>query len=122
MIAEDLSVILPGAKFTSYPWNPAIAVQYQVVVEIIQLDSELDKDLFLVAQWLVIDEKNKKTVIIKRTEFLRPIVPHNYAGLAATLSTACVSLSKEIAEALAKIETYSQTKPHSDRKRSERDS
>lgn len=89
LIREDLTVMLPGAKCALYPWNLSIPVKYQVVVEIVQLDSELDKDLFLVAQWLVIDAQNSKTMIIKRSEFRQPIIPQNYSGLAKTLSTAC---------------------------------
>lgn len=106
LIGEDLTVMLPGAKFTLYPWNLSIPVKYQVVVEIVQLDSELDKDLFLVAQWLVIDAQNSKTMIIKRSEFRQPIIPQNYSGLAKALSTACASLSSEIAEVLATLETH----------------
>ncbi len=110
LIAEDLTVMLPGAKFTLYPWNLTIAVKYQVVVEIVQLDSELDKDLFLVAQWLVIDAQNTKTMIIKRSEFRQLIKPQNYSGLAKTLSTACATLSSEIAEALATLENKPENK------------
>ena len=110
LIREDLTVMLPGVKFVLYPWNSTIAVKYQVVVEIVQLDSELDKDLFLVAQWLVIDAENSKTLIIKRSEFRLPIIPQNYSGLAKTLSTACASLSSEIAEALATLEPLIKTK------------
>jgi uncharacterized lipoprotein YmbA len=110
LIGEDLAVMLPGAKFTVYPWDSFIPVKYQVVVEIVQLDSELDKDLFLVAQWLIIDARKTKTMIIKRSEFRQPIIPQNYSGLAKTLSAACASLSGEIAEALATIETHPKTK------------
>jgi len=107
LIGENLAVILPEAKFTLYPWNSSVPVKYQVVVEIVQLNSNLDKDLFLVAQWLVIDVKNAKTLIIKRSEFRQSIIPQNYSGLAKTLSMACASLSSEIAEALATLETHS---------------
>jgi len=110
LIAEDLTVMLPGAKFILYPWNLTIAVKYQVVVEIVQLDSELDKDLFFVAQWLIIDAQNTKTIIIRRSEFREPIKPQNYSGLAKTLSTVCASLSSEIAEALATLEDHPENK------------
>ena len=103
LIGENLAVILPEAKFTLYPWNSSVPVKYQVVVEIVQLNSNLDKDLFLVAQWLVIDVKNAKTLIIKRSEFRQSIIPQNYSGLAKTLSTACASLSSQIAEALGTL-------------------
>ena len=95
--------MLPGAKLTLYPWNPSIAVKYQVVVEIVQLDSELDGDMHFVVQWPIIDVQNSKTMIIKRSEFRQPIIPHNYSGLAKTLSSACASLSDQIAEALGNV-------------------
>ena len=107
LIRENLAVMLPEAKFTLYPWNSSVPVKYQVVVEIVQLDSDLDKDLFIVAQWLVIDVQNTKTIIIKRSEFRQSIVPQSYSGLAKTLSMACASLSSEIAEAIATLETNS---------------
>ena len=104
LIREDLTAMLPGAKLTLYPWNPSIAVNYQVVAEVVQLDNELDKDMHFVVQWTVIDVQNSKTVIIKRSEFRQPILPQNYSGLAKTLSTACASLSSQIAEAIASFE------------------
>jgi uncharacterized protein len=105
LIREDLTIMLPGAKLTMYPWNLMIAVKYQVVVEVIQLDSELDRGMFLAVQWTVIDLQNSKTVMIKRSEFHRPIVPQNYSGLAQTLSSECASLSSQIAGALAGLNT-----------------
>jgi uncharacterized protein len=110
LIREDLTVILPAAELTSYPWNQSMPVKYQVVIEIVQLDSELDKDLFLVAQWQVIDARTTKTVIIKRSELRQPIIPQDYPGLAKALSTACASLSSAIAEALSTLETQPKTK------------
>ena len=109
LIREDLTVMLPGAKLTLYPWNPSIAVKYQVIVEVVQLDSELDKDMFFVVQWTVIDVQNSKTVIIKRSEFRQPIIPQNYSGLAKTLSTACASLSSQIAQALGTLKKRKKT-------------
>lgn len=101
LMREDLTVMLSKAKLTLYPWNPSMAVKYQVVTEVVQLDSELDKDMIFVVQWTVIDAQSSKAVVIKRSEFRQPILPQNYSGLAKALSTACASLSSQIAEALA---------------------
>jgi len=101
LIREDLAVLLPSAKFTLYPWSSSMAVKYQVLLEIVQLDSELDKDMYLVVQWTVIDAQGPKTLMIKRSEFRQPINPQNYSGMAKALSAACSSLSVQIAEALA---------------------
>jgi uncharacterized lipoprotein YmbA len=104
LIREDLTVMLPGAKMTLYPWNPLVSVKYQVVLEVVQMDNELDKDMLFVVQWTVIDVQNSKTVMIKRSEFHQPIIPQNYPGLVKTLSSACASLSGQIAEALASLD------------------
>ncbi|MFA5363274.1 MAG: PqiC family protein [Candidatus Omnitrophota bacterium] len=110
LIGEELTGMLPGMKCIVYPWNSALPVKYQVVVEIVQMESELDKDLFIAAQWLVIDAKNTKTMVIKRSEFRQPIIPQDYSGLVKTISEACASLSGEIAEALATLENRPKTK------------
>ncbi len=39
LIREDLTIMLPGAKLTLYPWNPSMAVKYQIAIEVIQLDA-----------------------------------------------------------------------------------
>ena len=101
LIREDLSVLLPKAKLIVYPSNPLVAVKYQVALEVIDLDSELDGDMSFVVQWTVIDVQNSKVVMMKRSEFRTAISPQNYFGLANTLSKACASLSSQIAEALA---------------------
>jgi len=105
LIGEDLTVLLPKTKFFIYPWNLSIPVKYQIVLEVVHLDSELDKDLHLVAQWLIIDTKKMETRVIKRSEFRQAIIPQDYSGLVKTLSTVCASLSSEIAEELATLET-----------------
>lgn len=101
LITENLTAMLSGATLKMFPWNLAIPVRYQVIIEVLQLESELDKDLFFVAQWSVIE--NEKMVLIKTSEFRRPIKPHNYSGLAKALSAVCASLSSEIAGTLAAL-------------------
>ncbi|MFH0935826.1 MAG: PqiC family protein [Candidatus Omnitrophota bacterium] len=101
LIAENLTAMLSGATLKMFPWNLAIPVSYQVIIEVLQLESELDKDLFFVVQWAVIE--NEKMVLIKTSEFRRAIDPHSYSGLARTLSAVCASLSNEIAGTLAAL-------------------
>jgi uncharacterized lipoprotein YmbA len=93
--------MLPKTKLVLYPWNPSISVKYQVIVELVQLDSEFDKGMFFSVQWMIIDIRHSKVLIIKRSEFRKPIIPQNYSGLVKTLSAACASLSSQISEAFA---------------------
>jgi len=101
VIMQDLKTMLPQANFELFPCNSAIEAKYRVVMDVVQLQSRLDKDLFIAVQWLLIDAKTDKMLLIKRSEFHQPIEPENYAGLVKALSTACASLSKDIAEAVS---------------------
>ncbi|MCX5706338.1 MAG: PqiC family protein [Candidatus Omnitrophica bacterium] len=105
LIRQDLMLMLPGATLVTYPWRSAVPVKYQVTVDLVQLESELVKDLFFVCQWSIIDVGNNKMMIIKRSEFRQPIDPHTYSGLTEALSAACASLSNEIAQELSTLET-----------------
>jgi len=59
--------------------------------------------MLLVVQWSIIDVKNKRMLLTKRSEFRQPVKPHNYSGLSGALSAACASLSKEIAANLSEL-------------------
>ncbi len=105
VIRGSLSAAFARVKFVAYPWEASLQVKYQVVVEIVQLDSALDGDLRLVAQWQVVDASSMKTISISRFEFRQPVMPQDYSGLVRTLSEAGASLSGEIAQALAGLGT-----------------
>jgi len=76
-------------------------------MDVVRLESRLDNDISFTVQWSVIDLENKKMMLTKRSEFSKPIEPHNYSGLAKTLSMECASLSGEIAESLSLLATQS---------------
>ena len=105
LVSANLSVMLPDATLEICPWNLAIPVKYQVILDVVRLESRLDKDVALTVQWSVIDLENKKMMLIKKSEFSQPIEPHNYSGLAKTLSMECASLSGEIAKTLSALLT-----------------
>lgn len=101
LMIEDLAPMLPAAGIEMFPYNFAIPVRYQVILNVLQLDSELAKEMVFVVQWSIIDLENKQMMLMKKSQFRQPIGPPNYAGLAKALSAACASLSSEIAESLA---------------------
>lgn len=101
VITLNLTQMLPGASLQTFPSDIAIPLKYQLILDIFQLESNLDKDLLLVVQWSIIDAQKKQVLFSKRSEFRQPINPHNYSGLTQSLSSACVLLSAEIAQALS---------------------
>jgi len=104
LINEGLVSLLPSANFQVFPYSySAIPVDYQLIVEVVQLDSQLEKSMVFTAQWSIIDAKSKKLLLTKRSQFSESINPHNYFGLAKALGDLCFSLSREIAENLSML-------------------
>lgn len=110
LIADNLTIMLPEANFYIHPCNFAIPVNYQVVVDIIQLENRLGEGIFLVAQWSVIDVKNRKMLLTKRSGIRKTTYLRNYSGLTGALSQACASLSGDIAASLAELSKPGETK------------
>lgn len=100
LTAANLSVLLPGATIVLSPWNLAIPVRYQVIIDVIQMDNRLDQDGSLAINWSIIDLENKKMILTKKSELNKPIAPHSYSGLVKTLSAEWALFSGEIANAL----------------------
>jgi len=103
LVSANLSVMLPGASLEISPWDLAVPVKYQVIMDVVRLESRLDKDLALTVKWSVIDLENKTMMLTKKSEFSKPIEPHNYPGLVKTLSLEWALLSGEIARTLSSL-------------------
>lgn len=103
LMIENISIMLPPATVETFPCDPAVPVKYQVIADVLQLESRLDQDLVFTAQWTIINVQEKKMMVTKKSEFRQPINPRNYAGLTEALSAACASLSAEIAASLAAL-------------------
>ncbi|MCK9615034.1 MAG: PqiC family protein [Candidatus Omnitrophica bacterium] len=109
LINNNLTLMLKDASFQMFPWDFAIAVKYQVIADVIQLENNLNQDLLFAIQWSIIDLEKKRAVFTKRSEFRQDIYPHNYYGFTQALSEATLSLSKEIAQELVSVTKPPQT-------------
>lgn len=103
VIARDFSILLPGTGIEIFPWNSIIPIRYQVIMEVIQLDCRLDGEAVLCMQWSILDVREKKMLLTKRSEYRKTVGNGNYAGLAQAISAICESLSRDIAQTLTKL-------------------
>lgn len=103
LINGNLASLIPQADFQIFPCSFAIPLDYQVIVEVFQLDSELEKNMTFTAQWSVVESKSRKLLLTKRSQFSQPVNPHNYFGVSKALEAVCLSLSREIAGNLSAL-------------------
>jgi uncharacterized lipoprotein YmbA len=105
IIAQDFSLILPNIHTQIFPWNSALPVRYQVIIEVTQLNCRLNGEARLSAQWSILDAREKKMLLTKRSEYHKAVGNGTYAGLAQAISAICESLSRDIAHALIELGT-----------------
>ncbi|MCK9431762.1 MAG: PqiC family protein [Candidatus Omnitrophica bacterium] len=103
VILRNVSEILPQAEFQMFPCSFIIPLDYQVMVNILQLEIRLDGDVFMVVQWTIVDFKNKQVLFAKKSEFRQTAEPRGYPGIVRALSRESASLSEEIAQNIAII-------------------
>jgi len=103
LLDDGVSTMLVNADTVKFSWSILVPVKYQVTVDVIQMESELDGDLRLSARWNIFDLESKSLIFTKRSEIVTPITPHDYFGMSNALSSTVQALSAEVAGELSGI-------------------
>ncbi|MFA4992860.1 MAG: PqiC family protein [Candidatus Omnitrophota bacterium] len=103
ILDENLSVIVDSKGIEMFPWSMFMPVRFQVVLDIVELDVNMSKDLVLTAQWSILDLKTKSPVFSKRSLLIEDVNPHNYSGVVAALNTVLSKISIEIGQELSRL-------------------
>ena len=72
-------------------------MDYQISVEIIQMDGSLHGDVHLSAQWSILKGKENDIMVTRKSVFKAPRAPADYDELVAAQSRLVEALSREIA-------------------------
>jgi uncharacterized protein len=98
VLSENLSTLLNTQRVQNYPWNRLTPVDYQVVVNVGQFDTN-GKQATLVARWSIRDGRDGKELYATETTSNAPIGA-GAEGPSAALSSNVATLSREIASQL----------------------
>lgn len=104
ILALNLSRLLPWERYAVFPFKCPSRVDYQINIEIMQMDGSLNGNVNLTAQWSILQGKESNIVITRKSHFKTKKAPADYGELVAAQSRLVEALSREIAEGL-------QTKP-----------
>ena len=100
VLAENLSILLSTDRIFLYPWNTSRTIDYQVPIEIIQLDGKIPGDANLLVRWSLLKEGKETRIVNKKFQGRKPIAGQGYSGLVTAMSLGIVDLSKEIADTI----------------------
>jgi uncharacterized protein len=98
VLSQDLSSLLDTQQVQYYPWNRVMPVDYQVVVDVEQFDTD-GKRATLIARWSIRDGRDGKALYATETVSSTP-VGSGEDGPSAALSSSVATLSRDIASQL----------------------
>ena len=103
ILALNLSRLLPAEGLAIFPFKSPSKVDYQVSVEIVQMDGSLDGEVHLTAQWSILDGNGNNILTARKSRFKASGAPGDYGELVAAQSRLVEALSREIAKSIQAI-------------------
>lgn len=101
VLAENLSALLGSGRVHMFPWSPAQAIDYQVIVQVARFEADEGGKVSLVARWDIRGGNDRTLLASQRSDISVPVQsPGNYDSQVAASSTALAELSRAIAAAI----------------------
>ena len=99
ILAENLAALRKTERVALFAWDPAQAVQRQVVVNVMRFDGAMGGDVVLDARWRILATDGKE-LAANRSILTQPTGGTGYPAAVAAMSRALAALSREIAATL----------------------
>lgn len=97
-LTDNLAILLGTEQVETYPWKHGFKPNYQVRVNIEQLDGDLGKTVTLKARWRLL--QNSRVIKSKRPSIQVPVKGKDYNAYIKAQSEAIYRLSQEIASSI----------------------
>ena len=100
VLAENIGLLVPTERIYIYPWRLSEPMDYQVILDVVRFDGDLEKDAWLVARWNIVGGKDKELLEVGRSSIREPVTGSGYDALVTAQSRALAKLSHAIVEAI----------------------
>lgn len=100
VLADNIGYLLPTQQIHLFPWRQAVAIDYQVTVDVVRCDGRLGDAAVLESRWSLFQGPDKKLVTTRRSSLTEAVTGPDYADLVAAQSRAIGRLSQEIVQAI----------------------
>ncbi len=99
VLAENLSRLLQSNKVLRYPWPAWRKPDYQLVMDVIRFDANVNSEVELIVQWALLQGENKKPLLEKRSHFVQPGA-EDFDSIVKAHSQVLAAFSQEVAAAI----------------------
>ncbi len=104
VIRENLTLLLENNRLHRYPWQRSLAVDRQLIIDIMHFEGDGDRSVQLVAVWQIKNGQGEVLLPPKRSSFQVPYPSLNYSGQTGALSETLSLFCREVAEELRLVD------------------
>jgi uncharacterized lipoprotein YmbA len=99
VLADNLTSLLPTTRVVAHPWPRATSVDYQILVEVTHLLSQLGGESVLMADWSIFKGEGQQPLLSGKSRLSAPVAGQHHAAVVSAMSQTLADLSREIAAA-----------------------
>ncbi|MGE5256175.1 MAG: membrane integrity-associated transporter subunit PqiC [Hyphomicrobiales bacterium] len=103
VLSDNLSILLGSDKVVAFPWRSAIPVDYQVALQVLQLDGLPGETVALRARWQIFSGDGKRLQEYSYSIYEEKVERPTIDALVTAESRAVERLSREIAAAITRM-------------------
>ncbi len=100
VLDENLSALLSTDRIVPYPWKRSNPPDYQLSLDVIQLDGKKHQEAVLKVRWTLVGNKGKIILQKRTSQFSEIVRGPDYEDLVEAMSRMLVTFSQEIADVL----------------------
>jgi len=100
VIQENLAGLTEAKQVYSYPQRTFVTVDYQITLDVLRFDADVDGKVTLKSVWRIIEPDGHKPVVEMRSTIVQPSSGTAIADVVDAMSMALAELSKEISRVL----------------------
>jgi uncharacterized lipoprotein YmbA len=100
VLQENLSALLATDGIVLYPWNRAKLPDYQLSLDVIQLDGTKNQEAELTVRWTIMKKDGKHILQKMTSQFSEVVQGSEYEDLVEAMSRMLATFSQEIADAI----------------------
>ena len=100
VLKENLSALLSTDRIVQYPWKRSNLPDYQLSLDVIQLDGTKSQEAMLKVRWTLMENDGKHVLQKKTSQFSEIVRGPKYEDLVEAMSRILATFSQEIADAI----------------------
>ena len=100
VLDENLSALLSTDRIVQYPWQRSNLPDYQLSLDVIQLDGKKHQEAMLKVRWTLVADDGKRLLQKKTSQFSEILRGSEYEDLVEAMSRMLASFSQEIADVI----------------------